>query len=178
MPLDSTNTRQTLLSRLSSLGITGAALRWLTSYLSDRQQFVRIGENRSRTVTISHGVPQGSVLGPLLFLIYLLPLGQIIRQHGLNFHSYADDIQIYFTINPISACPLASVISCLQELEIWMSDNFLQLNAGKTEILFIGPKSQSLPGHDISIDIDGVQIRPSKTVRPHIMLSFTHQSDC
>ncbi len=76
-----------LLSRLSSIGINGAVLQWLTSYLSDRRQFVRIDKNRSCTVTISRGVPQGSVLGPLLFLMYVLPLGQIIRRHGLNFHS-------------------------------------------------------------------------------------------
>ena len=155
----------TLISRLSAIGITGAALQWLTSYLCDRQQFVKIGKNRSRSVSVSHGVPQGSVLGPLLFLIYLLPLGQIIRQHGLNFHSYADDIQIYFTINPNSSFPPSSVISCLHKLKTWMSSNFLQLNAGKTEILLINPRSQSSPRHDIFIDIDGIEIRPSKTVR-------------
>jgi len=86
-----------------------------------------------------------------------LPLGQISRRHGLNFHSYADDIQIYFTVKPNPLCPPTSVVSCLHELKTWMSDNFLQLNAGKTEILLIVPKSQSLPGHDF-IDIDGVQI--------------------
>ncbi len=95
----------------------------------------------------------------------MLPLGQIIRRHGLNFHSYADDIQIYFTVQPSSVCPPPSIVFCLQELKTWMSDNFLQLNADKIEILLIGPKSQSSSQHDIFIDIDGVQIRPSTTVR-------------
>lgn len=94
----------------------------------------------------------------------MLPLGQIIRRHGLNFHSYADDIQICFTAKPNSVSPPLSIVSCLRELKAWMSDNFLQLNADKTEIVTVGPNSKNLSHHDFFIDIDGVQLRPLKTV--------------
>lgn len=87
-----------LLSCLSEIGITDTVLQWLGLYLSDRQQFISIDKSKSHSVIFSRGVAQGSVLGPLLFLIYLLPLGQIIGHRGLNFHSYADDTQIYFTV--------------------------------------------------------------------------------
>lgn len=65
----------------------------MNEYISDRKQFVCIDKN---SVTISRGVPHGSVLGPLLFLIYMLPLGQIIKCHV--FYSYAKDTHIYFAI--------------------------------------------------------------------------------
>jgi len=74
-----------LLSRLSVIGISETVLLWLSSYLTDRQQFISIDKFNSHSVIFSRGVPQGSVLGPLLFLIYTLPLGQIIRRHGFNF---------------------------------------------------------------------------------------------
>nr|XP_029137828.1 uncharacterized protein LOC114921708 [Labrus bergylta] len=121
-----------LLSRLEhSLNITGTALSWLQSYLTDRQQFININNCSSSIAPLSQGVPQGSVLGPLLFIIYLLPLGNIIRQHGLHFHCYADDIQLYISTNSITTETRSTLTNCLNEIKTWMHTNFLSLNYAK-----------------------------------------------
>ena len=121
-------------------GITGAALDWFSSYLSNRKCFVSVGEFNSETTQTNHGIPQGSILGPVLFTLYMLPLGHIIRRHNISFHSYADDTQLYLSFKPSDTNKLASLQSCLQDITgLWMSLNFLKLNADKTEVLIIGP---------------------------------------
>ena len=89
-----------LLSRLRHrFGVTGAALDWLRSYLANRKQLVRIGSDNS-SPTVPFGIPQGSVLGPLIFTAYITPLGDLIRKYGLEYHLYADDTQIYISFPP------------------------------------------------------------------------------
>ena len=83
-----------LLSRLNTrYGIKGNAPHWFASYLKDRRQFIQVENTRSSFVELQWGVPQGSVLGPILYTLYTTPLGDIIRKHDLQFHLYADDCQ-------------------------------------------------------------------------------------
>ena len=85
-----------LLRRLQiSFGISGLALKWLTSYLTNRAQMVVLEHSRSDWTHVPFGVPQGSVLGPLLYILYTADLCSLISSHGFTVHLYADDIQTY-----------------------------------------------------------------------------------
>ena len=155
-----------LLQRLKhQIGIKGTALSWFRSNLSDRSQFVHINDESSINTTVSHGVPQGSVLGPILFTLYMLPLGNIIRNHSINFNCYADDTQLYLSIKPDEINQLSKLQTCLMDIKSWMSCNFLMLNSEKNKILVLGPKNLR---DSISIDIatlDGITLASSTTVR-------------
>jgi retron-type reverse transcriptase len=89
-----------LLNRLNArYRIGGSVLEWLRSYVTDRQQAVTINGVSSVASEVKFGVPQGSVLGPLLFSLYMAPLADIISKYNLQHMFYADDTQIYFTID-------------------------------------------------------------------------------
>ncbi len=132
-----------LISRLKNfVGINDVALDWFISYLSNRSFSVTYGDTSSSSAPLICGVPQGSILGPLLFTIYMLPLGLIICKCDINFHCHADDTQLYVQLKPGSADVLR-IISCLVEIKNWMCDNFLQLNDSKSEVIIITPSGPS-----------------------------------
>ncbi|KAF7245360.1 RNA-directed DNA polymerase from mobile element jockey [Varanus komodoensis] len=127
-----------LLNRLAGLGVGGTAWLWFHSYLSSRFQKVVLGDYGSAPWQQCHGVLQGSILSPLLFNIYMKPLGEVIRRCGLWNHQYADDTQLYlsFSTNPGEA--VAVLNQCLAEVMGWMRANKLKLNPDKTEVLLVG----------------------------------------
>ena len=115
-------------------GVTGTALRWFHSYLVDRSFHVKINDCLSKGKNSLYGVPQGSILGPMLFTVFLQDVVQIIRSHGLKFHIYADDIQIYFPSSELND-QLPALKSCMKDISVWAKNNFLKLNPSKTKFL-------------------------------------------
>ena len=95
---------QILLERLKNMfGFTGLVINWITSYLSGRFQKVVVGDAKSSSVPLSCGVPQRSILGPILFTLYTTPPGKICTKHGVTYHLYADDQQLYLAFKPSNA---------------------------------------------------------------------------
>jgi hypothetical protein len=166
--------REILLHRLETrFGISGTALKWLSSYLEGRSQKVVIGNPdldgaASKSEPLLFGVPQGSVLGPILFTLYTTPLGDICRKHGIKFQLYADDTQLYLTFKPISdaqhSC-MQQLENCIKEIRLWMRVNMLCLNDSKTEFMVLGTRQQLAKVKDISIKIGDVEINPVSDVR-------------
>ncbi len=154
---------QILLSTLSSLGITGIPLRWFESYLTGRSFRVAWGGEVSKAHQLVTGVPQGSVLGPLLFSTYTTSLGPIMQAHGFSYHCYADDTQLYLSFQPDDPTVAAQISGCLADISAWMKEHHLQLNLAKTELLVI-PATPSLQ-HDFSIQLGTSIITPSTSVR-------------
>ena len=111
-------------------------MKWFESYLTNRTQCVTINGEISSKFKIVYGVPQGSVLGPVLYTMYTKPVSSIIRAHGLSYHIYADDMQIYNSAAPSETTSLImSMQSCVQEIGAWMLSNKLKLNNDKTEVM-------------------------------------------
>jgi len=158
-----------LLTRLnSSFGISGTVLDWFRSYLNDRRQFVSMSGCKSSFSNVRCGIPQGSILGPLLFILYTSPLTDIINAHGLWSHCYADDTQIYFYCSPDQVINLTNSFSrCIADLEGWMTVNRLKLNCDKTEFLWISSQSrlESINISNISITVGNDVIAPFSGAR-------------
>lgn len=133
-----------LLNRLEKwFGITGSALDWLSSYLADRSQQIKLDETLSARVGLHFGVPQGSVLGPILFTLYTTPLSTVIQGQSISHHLYADDSQLYISFSAEdSTRSLNSLKGCLDSVLEWMLSNKLKLNPDKTEFLLIGHEQQ------------------------------------
>ncbi len=155
-----------LLHRLENfVGIRESALAWFKSYLSDRHQFVAVNEEVSYRSQVQYGVPQGSVLGPLLFTLYMLPLGDIIRDHGVSFHCYADDTKLYISSRPGEIHQIEKLTECIVNIKNWMTSNFLLLNSEKTEVLIIGPKTATCNNLEHCLTLDGCSVKYSSSVR-------------
>ena len=132
-----------LLSRLHhTFGISGTALSWFQSHLSDRTQVVYVSGVSCAPAALNFGVPQGSVLGPILFVLYTHPISEIVSYQSLSHHSFSNDNQLYKSGN-ITQLPeiIHSTQSCISDVKAWMTNNQLQLNNDKTEIVLIATKT-------------------------------------
>ena len=141
-----------LLNRLEkTYGITGTVLHWFESYLTGRFQSVQIGTSKSKQTPLIFGVPQGSVLGPVLFTLYVQPIVAIFKKHGLTYHIYADDKQLYI-FGKVNQIPMLidSSCACIKESKSWMTGNKLSCNDDKTEMMIIS--SEVLPPLQVQLD--------------------------
>jgi len=132
-----------LIKKLAHIGIRGVASRWFSSYLSDRRQYVRVGDSSSTVSEITVGVPQGSVLGPVLFLIYINDMSNCTT--SLRFVHFADDTTAFHSLDNVEQLT-EEVNGGLDALRTWLYCNRLSLNIGKTVyMLFTDMRIQMLP---------------------------------
>jgi hypothetical protein len=156
-----------LLERLSSFyGISGSALDLLSSYLSNRTQSVSINSCSTSPSPVPTGVPQGSVLGPLLFTLYTSPISQLFKNSSVNYHLYADDTQLYISFLPSDAESSLSIISSiLNSVHTWLTNNRLTVNPSKTEYLLIGTPQQRSKVTNSSVSFCGNVLIDSMSCR-------------
>ena len=140
--------QEILLDRLSAhCGIRGKPLAWIASYLTNKTQSVIIDGVASEPVKVKYGVPQGSVLGPKLYSIYVNCLRLVAEEYGVSIKQYSDDIAIYLEFKFSRDCldqfdALRILSMCAGDLIDWFSFNWVKLNPQKSEVLyFVGNKT-------------------------------------
>ena len=131
-----TISREMLVHKLSLYGFRGVTNSFLSSYLSERKQYVNIGNYKSSTESINYGVPQGSVLGPLLFNIYI---NDIVNVGTAKKILFADDAVFYITESSFNMC-MFKINQLIGELSEWLKNNKLVPNVSKTKLMMITPR--------------------------------------
>ena len=164
-----------LLHRLQHrFGIKDTALNWIRDYLKDRtQQAILDNPNseaiRSNSAILTQEVPQGCILGPLLFTLYTSPLGDLCHKHVVYFHCYADDQQNYLGFKPTvpgddRQC-LDRLECCISDIRAWIKLNLLKLNNDKTEFLLLRTKCNISLAREFEIKIGNDTITNSMTAK-------------
>ena len=171
-----------LKQRLIDIGLTDKALDWMMSFISNRTFSIKTGNHYSQPNNLKTGVPQGSVLGPILFLIYIRPISSIIRQYKhIKYHLYADDILLYSTISQHSLSHRNELSNCANDIHVWLTNNKLSLNTNKSELINIPSSYNDFP----IISINSIIINPSSkmkylgiTIDRDMSLNYHIQSIC
>ena len=143
-----------------------AQLSWFQTYLFDRTQVVSVNGNSSPPSVMKFGVPQGSVLGPILFVLYTQPLLDIVHHHSMSHHSFSDDNQLYKSGHISQLLNIIqSTQRCISDLRDWMTNSKLQLNEDKTDMILISPRNvlNNIP-FPSEICTNGTNIQLSQTV--------------
>ena len=149
-------------------GDGGRCLDWFKSYLSDHTQCIKIGSVLSEARKLKFGVPQGSVLGPILFSLYTTSLSKVISKHpDVKFHLYADDTQLFIHLTHKNAeIAFDRLGKCLEDVKLWLCANKLKLNADKTDFIIFGSKSQQKKLNPFfPVNILGESLIPSDAVK-------------
>ena len=158
-----------LLRRLeNSFGVSGDVLKWISSYLSNRSQVVRVQNSISPSHDCNCGVPQGSVLGPLLFVVYISPLANVVASHRASHHQYADDTQVYVSVSSSDKdATVTDLHAALAAVHLWFSQNGLVINPDKSETMLFSTaqRSRISPLDLASVDVAGSVIPFSKSVK-------------
>ncbi|KAL5260505.1 hypothetical protein ACHWQZ_G010593 [Mnemiopsis leidyi] len=167
---DTVNHNMLIKKLKNTYGLNNCVLDWFKSYLSDRSFTVSINGARSSTYYIRIGVPQGSILGPILFILYTKEISSIAKKHGFFIHMYADDTQLYIEFNPLLqdfSHIEERIVACLQDIKTWMEANKLKLNPDKTEALLTQTRNNffTFTVEDIQLDNSNETITPSPVVK-------------
>ena len=135
-------TQRYILHRLhTDFGFTDTVLQWFSSYLTDRTHYVSLSNHCSAFTPVHSGVPQVSVLGPILFTMYIKPLSAIIDPHSIIHHSFADDLQLQMSAPPDRISELLhSMQSCISDVKAWATADMPKLNYNKTEVMLVTSK--------------------------------------
>ena len=138
-------------------------------YSSDRSQSVNVPGGASSKSSVACGVPQGSMLGPLLFSMYTAPIGDIIRRRNLSLYLYADDTQLHIKFEATDETNRLSSLcrfeNCINDARVWMVENILKMNDDKTVALVLGSRNNQAKHHITVIKIGDCDITPSPTAR-------------
>src|SRR3984885_15376093 len=151
-----------LLKKLENYGIRGTSLQWFHSYLDNRQQLVKCNDQFSNLRIIRYGVPQGSNLGPLLFLLYIndLPSASTL----LHFILFADDTNIFYSHKSLDSL-MKLVNSELSTAADWFKANRLSLNLNKTSFIIFHSHRKSILMQDLTIFIDNIPIQQVRSTK-------------
>jgi len=148
----------------SAFGLTDLVHDWAQSFLTDRTQQIAYSGQLSFVQSVLFRVPQGSVLGPLLYVLYTAELALVVDRHGLCLHQYADDTQVYISTPAGDAeATVRRFTACLVDIEAWLKASRLRLNPTKTQVMWLGSPQQLAKVNVLEVPVASARINVSET---------------